>query len=86
MPVQNYARLDLAFPRDAVMDEAELVAMLRADGFSVAHIEYRLTDDGRRVGYRMMIKTTKPQNFGQLAAKLRNNRNIDEFRVSPTGD
>jgi putative Mg2+ transporter-C (MgtC) family protein len=86
MPVQNYARLDLAFPRDAAMDETEIVAMLRADGFSVAQLEYRLTDDGKRAGYRMMIKTTKPQNFGQLAAKLRNNRSIEEFRLSPTGD
>ncbi len=86
MPVQNYARLDLAVPRDAAMDETEFVAMLRADGFSVAQLEYRLTDDGKRAGYRMMIKTTKPQNFGQLAAKLRNNRSIEEFRLSPTGD
>jgi hypothetical protein len=68
------------------MDEAELVAMLRADGFSVAQLEYRLADEGKRAGYRMMIKTTKPENFGRLAAKLRDDRNIDEFRVSPTGD
>jgi putative Mg2+ transporter-C (MgtC) family protein len=86
MPVQNYARLDIAFPRESVMDEADLLLTLRADGFSVAQLEYRLTDDGRRFGYRMMIKTTKTENFSRLALTLRNNCGVKEFRVSPTGD
>jgi putative Mg2+ transporter-C (MgtC) family protein len=86
MPVQNYARLDVVFPRGAVLEEAELLEQLRAEGFSVAQLEYRQTEHGKRFGYRMMIKTTKPQRFSVLAGKLRDNRSIEEFRISPAGD
>jgi putative Mg2+ transporter-C (MgtC) family protein len=86
MPVQNYARLDLVFPRGAVIEEAELLAELRAEGFSVAQLEYRQTEHGKRFGYRMMIKSAKPQRFSDLARKLRDNRSIEEFRISPAGD
>ena len=86
MPVQNYARLDVVFPREAVLEEADLLAQLRAEGFSVAQLEYRQTEHGKSFSYRMMIKTTKPQNFGILARNLRDNRKIEEFRISPAGD
>jgi putative Mg2+ transporter-C (MgtC) family protein len=86
MPVQNYARLDVVFPRGSVLEEAELLDQLRAEGFSVAQLEYRQTEHGKRFGYRMMIKTTKPQRFSALAGKLRDNRSIEEFRISPAGD
>ena len=86
MPMQTYARLEVGFARDAVMEEEELLAELRAEGFSAAQLEYRQNEHGRRFGYRMMIKTTKPKNFGKLARRLRDSRGIDEFRISPAGD
>ena len=86
MPMQTYAQLDLMFPREGVLEEAELLAQLRAEGFSVAQLEYRQAEHGERFGYRMMIKTTKPENFSRLARKLRDDRTIDEFRISPAGD
>ena len=86
MPVQNYAQLNLVFPREAVIEEADLLRMLRKAGFSVANLEYRLVGSGTRFGYQMMIRTTKLKNLSNLAHKLRNDPKIDEFRISPAGD
>jgi putative Mg2+ transporter-C (MgtC) family protein len=86
MPVQNYARLDVVYPRESVMEEAELLSMLAQAGFSVANLEYRLSDDGGRFGYRMMIRTTQLKNLSRLAHQLRTDPKIEEFRISPAGD
>jgi putative Mg2+ transporter-C (MgtC) family protein len=86
MPTQSYARLDLAYPRDQVMDESALRAQLKALGFTVAQLSYRLTEGGARFEYRMMLGTSRPDNFEKLARSLRTEVPVVEFRISPTGD
>jgi len=87
MPTQSYARLDLKYPRDQVMNEAALRAQLQALGFTVAQLSYRLTDSGAHFEYRMMLRTTAgAENFEKLAHNLRTEVPVVEFRISPTGD
>ena len=83
MPTQSYARLDLEYPRDQVMDESALRAQLKALGFTVAQLSYRLTDSGARFEYRMMLRTSRPENFEKLAHSLRTEVPVVEFRISP---
>jgi putative Mg2+ transporter-C (MgtC) family protein len=86
IPTQNYARLEVTFARDAVLDEAELRRGLAEQGFSVGHLTYRLTENGTRATYRMTIQSIDPAGFGRLARKFIADRGIVEFRISPAGD
>ena len=86
MPTQSYARLDLVYPRERVMDESALRVQLSALGFTVAQLSYRLTERGARFEYRMMLRTSRPDNFDKLAHSLRTEVPVVEFRISPTGD
>ena len=81
IPTQNYGRLEVVFPKDAVMEEAVLRAHLAAQGFSVIGLEYRLTDEGARFMYRMMIQTTDPKNFSRLSRRLLDSGEVTEFRI-----
>jgi putative Mg2+ transporter-C (MgtC) family protein len=87
MPTQSYARLDLKYPRDQVVDESSLRAQLKSLGFTVAQLSYRLTDSGAHFEYRMMLRTSAgAENFEKLAHSLRTDVPVVEFRISPTGD
>jgi putative Mg2+ transporter-C (MgtC) family protein len=86
MPTQNYARFDIAFSRDAAMDEPALRAVMAAHSITVGHLSYRLADGGERFKYRMVIQTTRPDGFRELARSLSGNRLVLEFRIDPAGD
>jgi len=86
MPTQNYARFDVAFSRDAAMDEPALRAALAAHGVTVGQLSYRLADGGERFKYRMVIQTTRTDGFRELARSLSENRLVLEFRIDPAGD
>jgi putative Mg2+ transporter-C (MgtC) family protein len=86
MPTQIYAHHHILFTRHDVMPEAELKAMLRRFKFTVAHVSYRLTDNGEFFEYRMVIRTNDPQSAPMYADALRGMEQVREFRISPTGD
>ena len=86
MRTQSYARLVIAFRRGEALDEAVLRAQLAGHGFDAAHMSYRVGDTGEIFEYRMMIQTTRPENFGKLAENLSANPLVKEFRIAPTGD
>ncbi len=86
MPMQSYARLELAFARNHAQDERHLRALLASRGFNVAHVSCRLTEGGQRLEYRMMVRTSRPENFEKLAAELLADPQVSEFRIAPTGD
>jgi putative Mg2+ transporter-C (MgtC) family protein len=86
MPVQSYARVDLSFARDAAPQEAALRGRLQGLGFALGHLGWRTGEDGHRVEYRMMVRTTRPGNFDRLVHALLADPMIVSFRVSPTGD
>ncbi|HVY04891.1 MAG TPA: MgtC/SapB family protein [Burkholderiales bacterium] len=86
MHTQNYARLDVGFSRAAPLDEEALRAELSRNGFDTAPVHYRVSETDNRFEYRLMIQTTKPENFGKLAQALCANPLVKEFRIAPTGD
>ena len=86
MRTQSYARLVIAFRRGQALDEKVLRAELAGHGFDAAHMSYRVGETGEVFEYRMMIQTTRPENFGKLAQNLSSNPLVKEFRIAPTGD
>jgi putative Mg2+ transporter-C (MgtC) family protein len=86
MPSQSYALFVLRFPRKKTMAEDEVRAMMKRYQFSIANMNYRLEDKGESFEYRMTIQTTAKGAIEQLAAALRDNKDVMEFRISPAGD
>jgi putative Mg2+ transporter-C (MgtC) family protein len=86
MTTQLYAHHHIRFNRDNVMPEQQLRSLLKSYGFSIAHVDYRLMDEGRCFEYRMVIRTTDPTSAPRLASDLCTNEQVREFRISPTGD
>jgi putative Mg2+ transporter-C (MgtC) family protein len=86
MPSESYAYHSIRFERTQAMSEEELRALLAEHGFTVANMSYRITRDGPCFEYRMVIRTTDPNNTAHLAASLRKLDIVREFRISPMGD
>lgn len=86
IPSHYYAHHFVRFDRDNVMPEQELKGFLSGMGFTVANMSHRLSDDGLHFEYRMVIRTTNPQNLSELALALRELKAVRAFRISPTGD
>ena len=68
------------------MPEPELRAFLEQNGFTVANMSYRVSDDRLSFEYRMVIRTINPENLSALAVSLRQLETVRAFRISPTGD
>jgi putative Mg2+ transporter-C (MgtC) family protein len=86
MPTNLFAHHVVRFRRSRVLGEDELRALLAGCGFSIANLSYRLDADDDAFEYRMMVRTTRAQNFPRLAARLNQQPDVLEFRISPTGD
>lgn len=86
MPAQSYAHFHIRFDRDRRMPEDHLRSLLATHGFTVANMSYRIINEGRWFEYRMVIRTTNPDNPRELAAALSRLDAVREFRISPTGD
>lgn len=86
IPAESYARFEVRYPRESSTDEESLRMLLARFGFSMANPNFRLTDGGRTMEYRMVIRTPTPRNFARLAAHLMSDPLIREFQISPTGD
>ncbi|HLL19116.1 MAG TPA: MgtC/SapB family protein [Rubrivivax sp.] len=86
MPSNLFAHHVIRFRRSQVMSEADLRKMLQDCGFSIANLSYRLDGGDDAFEYRMMVRTTQADNLPRLAARLNQQPNVMEFRISPTGD
>jgi putative Mg2+ transporter-C (MgtC) family protein len=86
VPVESYAHLQLCFPRDAAMSEADLRQFLADHGFSVANLSYACTAESRWFEYQMVIRSRDGKSARRLAESLRNSDKIEQFRMSPAGD
>jgi putative Mg2+ transporter-C (MgtC) family protein len=86
IPSQSYAHHHISFDRNDVMPEDRLREFLTAHGFTIANMSYRIVDEGRTFEYRMILRTTNPNDNARLAADLRELEQVREFRISPTGD
>jgi putative Mg2+ transporter-C (MgtC) family protein len=86
MPSQYYAHLVIRFAKTKTLSESEVRKLVTSQGFSVANMSYRLDDDGPAFEYRMSIQTLDPENSPRLAKRLRDQKDVQAFRISPTGD
>lgn len=86
LPSHYYAHHFVRFDRSNVMPEPELRAFLEQNGFTVANMSYRVSDDRLSFEYRMVIRTFNPENLSALAVSLRQLETVRAFRISPTGD
>ena len=85
IPSQSYALHHLRFDRDDVMTEEEVRDLLRAHGFDIPNMGYRVNEAGH-FEYRMVIRTSDARNLSRLAAVLRDNPSVRGFRISRTDD
>lgn len=86
LPSHYYAHHFVRFDRSNVMPEPELRTFLTNNGFTVANMSYRVSDDRLSFEYRMIIRTIDPENLSSLAVSLRQLESVRAFRISPTGD
>ncbi|ODT31448.1 MAG: magnesium transporter MgtC [Hydrogenophaga sp. SCN 70-13] len=85
VPTHIYAQLNVRFDRFKAMPEADLRQLLKAHGFTIANLSYRL-EEGDAFEYRMMLRTMRAKNLGALARTLGSQKVVEQFRLSPTGD
>ncbi len=86
LPRHYYAHHTIRFDRTDVMPEQELRHFLKAHQFTVANMNYLLSDDGLAFVYHMVLSTKNPQNFANLAVALRQDQQVRAFQISPAGD
>jgi putative Mg2+ transporter-C (MgtC) family protein len=86
MPSQQYAQFIVKFDRKLAMSQPELKKLVSSLGFTIANLQYRLTEDGMQFEYRMMLRTQNSDNLLQLSNTLLANPTVAEFRIFPTGD
>lgn len=86
IPSHFYALFHVRFPRDMIMPEGELRALVAANGFTIANLLYRLDDNGRYFEYRMTIRSKSREQAGELARALERTHSVVEFRITPAGD
>ncbi|HWA12887.1 MAG TPA: MgtC/SapB family protein [Burkholderiales bacterium] len=86
IPAQFYAHFYVRYARSAVVSEDSLRELVKAHGFSIANLSYRLDDVAGYFEYRMVIRSDQAANARTLAETLGRQGDVLEFRLSPTGD
>ncbi len=86
IPALYYGRLDVRFLRKDAPSEKELCALIADQGFTVANMSYRLSDEGKFFEYRMTIRSRDRDNSRRLAESLTHMDKVLEFHILPSGD
>lgn len=86
LPTETYAIFMVRFARDAAMAEPALRDLVRAHGFSLHNLSYRLHGDADQLEYRMVLRTMDAGNARSLAEKLKSDPAVLDFRIAPTSD
>jgi putative Mg2+ transporter-C (MgtC) family protein len=86
MPTESHAHCQLRFDAQQIPSERELRSFMRGLRCSISGLSYRLVDSGRAFEYRMVLKTARRDELGQLAEELRRRGDVLEFRISPSGE
>lgn len=86
VPGQFYAQLEVRFSRDTAMPEDEFRRFIGEQGFSIANLSYRYSASASYVEYKMVIRTTRPEDVKRLAESLCVMKSVAEYRMFPTGD
>lgn len=86
IPALYYGRLDVRFLRKDALSEKELCALIAAQGFTVANMSYRLSEEGKFFEYRMTIRSRDRDDSRRLAESLTHMEQVLEFHILPSGD
>jgi putative Mg2+ transporter-C (MgtC) family protein len=86
MPSQQYAQFIVKFARSSIMSEEMLKTLVKSLAFTIANLQYRLTEGGKQFEFRMMLRTQNPDSLRQLSEALLEMPTVTEFRIYPTGD
>ena len=86
VPGQYHAHLEVRFARDGAMGEDDFRRFIREHGFSIANLSYRYSADASYFEYRMVVRTSRPQDVKHLAEALATKPSVSEFRMFPAGD
>ncbi|HJT62514.1 MAG TPA: MgtC/SapB family protein [Burkholderiales bacterium] len=86
LPTETYAIFMVRFAREAAMAEPALRDLVRAHGFSLHNLSYRLHGDADQLEYRMVLRTMDAGNARSLAEKLKSDPAVLDFRIAPTSD
>jgi len=86
MRTEQYAIFSVRVQRSHDLGEDELRAMVVKHHFSVAHVTYRLRDEGANFEYRMVLRTLDTRNLRALAATLSGMEAVKGFQITPTSD
>ena len=86
MRTEQYAIFSVRLNRGHEMGEDELRKLVAKHGFSVAHVTYRLRDEGENFEYRMALRTLDTRNLRALANALAGIEAVKGFQITPTND
>ena len=86
MRTEQYAIFSVRLNRGHDMGEDELRRLVTQHGFSVAHVTYRLRDEGENFEYRMALRTLDTRNLRALANALSSIEAVKGFQITPTND
>ena len=86
LPTETYSLFMVRFAREAAMAEPALRALVRAHGFALHNLSYRLHGEAGQLEYRMVLRTMDAGNARSLAEKLKDDPAVLDFRIAPTSD
>ncbi len=86
IPSHTFGQLVLRFNNEQILPEANVRALIKDQGFSIANMSYRLDREAGFFEYRMMIRTGNKHAMEKLAGELRGRLDLLESRISPSGD
>jgi putative Mg2+ transporter-C (MgtC) family protein len=86
MRTEQYAIFSVRVQRGHEMGEDELRKLVAKHDFTVAHVTYRLRDQGENFEYRMVLRTLDTRNLRALAATLSEMEPVKGFQITPTSD
>ena len=86
LPRTFHAELVVRFERKTALSERDLREIVLAAGFSAQSISHRLTSSGQAVEYRTTIRSGRIKSLDTLAHKLRELKQVSEYKIMPNAD
>jgi putative Mg2+ transporter-C (MgtC) family protein len=84
MPSQYFADLQVRFPREKALREADLRQLLAAHEFNISGMSYVLRDGGRIFEFQTAIRTINRNNVEALSTTLLARDDVLEFSIEPS--
>jgi putative Mg2+ transporter-C (MgtC) family protein len=76
--------LALAYPREQTPSEEKIRALVSRHGFAVVDWSYKLSGDGRKFEYHLVLQMPHTGNLSALAQELARSPDLVGFRLSPS--